>query len=410
MQIAANILLQHLTPYKGDKVALKSTQSTNDIIAEILKAHTLHAKDYNKIANKFWTGNILTTCKKIFDFLKKNVKYSVEPDTRQSVKSPAAILSTGMFLNGYNDCKHYSQFIAGILDALNRQGKKINWVYRFANYKTFETTPHHVFVVVKNNGKEIWIDPVLKYFNEKKPYTNKIDKKMLYSISGLGNGNLSIVAGNKAKRQQKRAVRKAERKARPKKRILLKVGAAPARNAFLKLVALNAFGMAVRLQQALNNPTQKEKLLSKWQKLGGNKNNLINNINKGYKLASKRGKTKGVQKIGEPVTIAAILAIATPIVAALAEFLPKITKGKADQAVQDISETAAAQKEASQSNSTDNSTKEVVTMQKSSDSHGNEVVEMTDTNTSSSNFLSNNKNLILIGGGLILAVALLKRK
>ena len=109
---------------------------------------------------------------------KNNVKYKIEPDTRQSVKSPSAILSTGIYKNGYNDCKHYSSMIAGILDALTRRGIKINWCYRFSNYKLFNTVPHHVFCVVNCFGNEICIDPDLNRFNEKKQYINKIDKKI----------------------------------------------------------------------------------------------------------------------------------------------------------------------------------------------------------------------------------------
>jgi hypothetical protein len=172
------LLLSKLNPFKNNKVLIYNNQDTEDIIQVLLKAHNLYKSDYDKICVYFWKGNILKTCRFIWYFLKQNVKYKVEPDTRQSVKSPSAILSTGIYRNGYNDCKHYSQMIAGILSALCRKGIKIDWCYRFANYKLFSTTPHHVFCVVKYNGEEIWIDPVLNGFNDKKPYINKIDKKI----------------------------------------------------------------------------------------------------------------------------------------------------------------------------------------------------------------------------------------
>lgn len=171
-------LISKLPAYNNNSVKLYDNQDTNDIIVTLLKAHKLYAKDYDNICLFFWKGNTTETCRFIWNFLKKNVRYKIEPDTRQSVKSPSAILSTGIYRNGYNDCKHYSQFCGGLLSALCRKGKPINWCYRFANYKLFGSTPHHVFCVANCNGNEIWIDPVLNSFNNKKAYVNKIDKKI----------------------------------------------------------------------------------------------------------------------------------------------------------------------------------------------------------------------------------------
>lgn len=165
-------IIHRLQPYRKKQVLLYNNQSTNDIIHVLLNAHKIYADQYDKIAGDFWRGNDYTTGKAVFYFLKKNVPYRIEPDSKQTVKSPAAILSMP------GDCKHYSQFIGGVLDGLCRKGKKINWCYRFANYRLFGSVPHHVFCVIKHdNGAETWIDPVLMSFNYKKPYVNKIDRK-----------------------------------------------------------------------------------------------------------------------------------------------------------------------------------------------------------------------------------------
>lgn len=166
------MVLSKLKPYQKKQILLYNNQSTNDIISVLLNAHKIYKPEYNKIGAMFWSGNTYDTCKNLFKFLKKNVPYKIEPDTKQTVKSPSAILSMA------GDCKHYSQFIAGCLSALCNMGKKINWCYRFANYKLFGEIPHHVFIVVKTVNGEIWIDPVLHSFNYKKPYINKIDKKV----------------------------------------------------------------------------------------------------------------------------------------------------------------------------------------------------------------------------------------
>lgn len=181
-----NKLLGKLKPFENRTVLVSKFQDSQDIIKEIIKAHAKYSAEYDKISAYFWKGSLNKTCKFIFDYLKKNVEYDIEPDTKQTVKSPSAIIA-----QGYGDCKHYSLFIAGILDSLRRSGKNINWGYRFANYKLFARTPHHVFVVADpKTKKEIWIDPVLEFFDNQKPYVNAVDKNFkdmaLYSISGVG--------------------------------------------------------------------------------------------------------------------------------------------------------------------------------------------------------------------------------
>ena len=176
--IDRNFLLSKLKPFQNKNILLYDNQSTSDIIKVLLQAHKIYTNQYDKICMYFWKGNVYKTCQYIYDFLKKNVKYSIEPDTRQSVKSPSAIIVTGQYYSGMNDCKHYSSFIGGILSALCRKGININWKYRFANYKLFNTVPHHVFCVCVVNNNEIWIDPVINGFNVKKRYINKIDKKI----------------------------------------------------------------------------------------------------------------------------------------------------------------------------------------------------------------------------------------
>jgi hypothetical protein len=49
---------------------------------------------------------------------------------------------------------------------LERQGHRINWKYRFASDDLFNDIPGHVFVVITDQGHEIWVDPVLSEFNQ----------------------------------------------------------------------------------------------------------------------------------------------------------------------------------------------------------------------------------------------------
>ena len=242
--------------------------------------------------------------------------------------------ATGKFANGYNDCKHYSLFQAGVFDALNRMGKKIDWCYRFANYKIFSTTPHHVFVVVKINGIEYWCDPVLETWNNKKAYINKIDKKMsLYSISGIG-CNCSYSPGNYGMSEIGR-VPKAQRKAKQAQRRSARRGGegctgrtvakyAPpliaGRKAFLLLVRLNFKKFAVKLHNKLNS-NQRAALLSKWCGLGGTAKQLELTVNKAYSKYIRKNPTTKIGDAGIGVAVETIIATATPILAVLAKFL-----------------------------------------------------------------------------------------
>jgi hypothetical protein len=311
-------MLGRLSPYRGNVQTATNRQGTNDIIKEIEKCHNEYAGEYDKIADQFSKGDAAETAATLWRFLKKNVKYSVEPADRQSVKSPAAILASGKYKSG-NDCKHYALFTGGVLDALRRRGKDIDFVYRFVNYRLLESDPQHVFIVVKYKGREIWIDPVLQRFNEKKPYINGIDKKIksgkmpVYKISGIEeNDDFEVYGmptiGRRPRRtkEQKKAVRterKEKRKVRKQEkgslfsRTIVRGGLVVPRNSFLKLVALNALNLAVKLNDKAKNPEVREKMRTKWMKLGGKPDVLFKNIARGISIY----KRKNPAYIGVPI-------------------------------------------------------------------------------------------------------------
>lgn len=287
----AKVLLNKLSPYKGKKILIKKNQNVSDIIEAIILAHKKHIDEYKKICLYFLGKTKRETAKNIWNFLKKNVPYKEEPETRQTIKSPAAIIITGIYNTEYNDCKNYSLFAAGILQGLNELGYKIPYSFRFASYNIFDKTPGHVFVVVNpGTNKEIWIDPVLKEFDYKKQYQYAKDKNMMYSISGTQIG-------------------------KPKGKVVLKFALSPARNAFLSLVALNVFALATKLRAA--DTKAPGKLKNWWEKLGGRYQTLLNNIKKGEKKRRLLGIMGAVQ-------VAAIIAAAAPIIASIGKFLKDI--------------------------------------------------------------------------------------
>lgn len=184
MAVSVTTILPKLTQFAGIETVVKKRQGVDDIVTGILNTHKQYQNEYKKIAKHFLQPTVKQTCKCIFDFLKSNVAYSIEPESYQTLRSPAAILS----LPG--DCKSYALFSAGIIDALRSKGLlNCELKYRFAGYDVFNNYIEHVFCVVDDGESEYWIDPVLDNFNERKRPAYIVDKKIknmaLYGISGI---------------------------------------------------------------------------------------------------------------------------------------------------------------------------------------------------------------------------------
>lgn len=164
----------------GRFVEVEKNQTVPDIISLMVFAHEKNEGYYDQISAQFWKGSVDATCENLWNFCKTNIPYKEQSDDLQTIKTPQRILRDS------GDCKHYASFIGGVLDSLKRHGKQINWSYRFASYQIFGGTPGHVFVVVKVSGREIWIDPVLNNYNEKKQPTSYTDKKIYNTLGAIG--------------------------------------------------------------------------------------------------------------------------------------------------------------------------------------------------------------------------------
>jgi hypothetical protein len=310
-----NILLGKLTPFSNQRRLLVNEQQVKDIVTAMLEAHKTYASEYDKISDNFYAGGAVQSAKKIFNFLKKNIKYTVDSEASQKIMSPSAIISIGK-----NDCKNYALFIVGVLDSLKRKGYFSNKVfYRFASYRLLDSIPHHTFaVVIDDQGNEVFIDPVLSSFNERKTYFHKIDKtpKMsLYSVSGIFTKKPKPAATAKI---DTTGITKA-----PAKKIVVKVALAPARGAFLLLVGLNFTGLATKLKKAFVN--NKNKVNDFWNNLGGNTNELLRKVEQGALKNRLLGENVFFPSEGQIGVVEAATAVtvtaATPILVKVAQFL-----------------------------------------------------------------------------------------
>ena len=186
-------ILGKLTPFQNFNKILVQDQSTNDIISEIISNHELYKEQYDKISESFLGDNVRETARNVFNFLKTNVPYYIEPISRQTLRSPSAILA---LMHGA-DCKSYATFANGIFDSLNRKGLiRVPIAYRFASYRDDSKEPQHVFsVLFPGTSKEIWIDPVLDRFDQRKIPNYYKDKKInmaLIAMSGTASPQASL--------------------------------------------------------------------------------------------------------------------------------------------------------------------------------------------------------------------------
>jgi hypothetical protein len=180
-------MLDRLAPFRDKWELLDEDQTTNDIVKAVLKKHRECQRDYDRIVDVWMDGDLATLPKKLFNFCKRNLPYKEESQADQTVRSPGGILS----MKGC-DCKHYSGFIAGVLDAVNRTGEYYyDWYYRFVSEELLSPSPHHVFIVVRHeDNAETWIDPVpmVGGYDTRPFYFWKYEKRpkpmALYSISG----------------------------------------------------------------------------------------------------------------------------------------------------------------------------------------------------------------------------------
>lgn len=394
-----------LTPFSNSQKMLVPDQQVSDIITGMLNAHTKYAPEYQKIAQSFAGRDVKSTARNIYDFLKKNVNYVIEPDDKQMLKSPSAILYTGKTTG--SDCKNYALFTAGILDALNRAGFPIKWTFRFASYRMFDKMPHHTFVVINpDTNKEIWIDPVLNGFNLKKQYYYKLDKKpknmALISLAGIGRKSKAEKKAKKQVRSAKRkeAVKKVANKLKTTGKAVIKVAGAPVRNSFLLLVKVNFKNLAGKLKKVYD--TNPDKLKTFWSGFSGQWDSLVKAINTGYKK-----KSIGYY-LGAPVAapVAAAVTTASPILVKLAKFLKSI--GVNPETIQELAQEKLNEVAQNVVNKVKGEAKEIEAEERQEVAQTNKELATEESESGSGAGLSKN-TMLLIGAGAV-GLFLLTRK
>ena len=181
--ISKNAVLQKLAPFTNFKKVLIDDQNTSDIIQGILDNHDNYQDEYDKISEMFLGDNEVETAKNVYNFLKNYVPYYIEPIEKQTLRSPSAIVC----MKQGADCKSYASFINGVMSSLNRKGIfRVPMAYRFASYRYDTKEPQHVFAVLYPGTKnEVWVDPVLAKFDQRKEPVFIKDKKIKMALIAM---------------------------------------------------------------------------------------------------------------------------------------------------------------------------------------------------------------------------------
>jgi hypothetical protein len=151
-------------PLPAPKI-LVDDQDVSDIIRVVVLQHKQCTSYYDTLYPMFnQPGSWHDVAEKLYDFCVDQIDYKIESLEMQWASSPMTIMR-----RGHCDCKGYALFCAGIIDAMKRAGEQVEWCFRFASYKIFNSIPGHVFVVINPKTDNIWLDPVLNTFNSRWP-------------------------------------------------------------------------------------------------------------------------------------------------------------------------------------------------------------------------------------------------
>ncbi len=155
------------TPLDTDTIIYQDGD-TADIIKVIEIADKLEAEKRNvkKLAQILRGSNELETCRNIWTFVRKNIKYKADVENYERVK-----VANKTIFDGYGDCKSFSILEASLLRELGIKAK-----YRFVSWEQNADITHVYIVAILRGGEEVIMDAVHTRFNEEVRYAYKKEK------------------------------------------------------------------------------------------------------------------------------------------------------------------------------------------------------------------------------------------
>lgn len=188
-------LIHVLAPFSLiDPEVLVDDQDVRDIMRGMYAKQVECRQMYDAIAEFFDADDIEGIGLNIWTFLRTEMIYAEETKKAQKVRSPKRMLTYGRC-----DCKGYSLFIAGVIEAMNRNGAGIPWCFRYVPAEPATRDIGHVFVVLDPGGDEIWVDPVLSiydrhilYLAQKDMYVKDATAEKISGLAVDGRGTIGL--------------------------------------------------------------------------------------------------------------------------------------------------------------------------------------------------------------------------
>lgn len=167
--------LAHLYPKAENRVISDQKGYTSDIIAVILAHDRKYFNQCQELAKKLKGRDVEESARNVYNFIRENIRYVLDPDGFQYIESPARTLN-----KGYGDCKAYSLLASSLLSCMG-----IKPTFRFVSYSEAPIATH-VYIVVEG-AKNYIVDACMPNFNSEKQYTHKMDyPTRIMSIAGVG--------------------------------------------------------------------------------------------------------------------------------------------------------------------------------------------------------------------------------
>jgi len=315
--------------FDGKTTTVKRNAKTVDIIQALIDAVPNAVKQFEQVPTTIYTGDVKKDAIAACMYIRDRVKYKADGFNFQDIQAPGRMFND----TKQADCKSFS--LAALANILSKGYKG---GFRFVSYRSNKIPTHvYIYVLDKSNNK-LTFDPCIKNLKESPKATYILDMDVRY-LSMPYNYGIEGKKERQERREERKAKKAAKKAAGDDPKGLPKITLAPARGAFLGLVALNFRGLASRLDQAIKKDSKKVREF--WNKLGGDFSKLKENVDKNKGKKPLLG-AKGIDGIGtfyeyyisesfigvEPATTAAAAAAtASPILLALEKLFKALKIG-----------------------------------------------------------------------------------
>lgn len=151
--------------YKSEHIA--TFQNAKEIIAQLKRAELESRRTSAQLAKVFNESDKMNVAAKVYYFLRHQIFYKAEPKSNQTAKTISRFVN-----DATGDCKHFSVFAVGVLNACGIPA----WFTFIGQFKD-NKRPNHAYCTCLIDNKPVIIDPCRKYFNSEARYFYKWDVK-----------------------------------------------------------------------------------------------------------------------------------------------------------------------------------------------------------------------------------------